>query len=93
MLQKTVGHRNPSVCVVKYMPTFPILPDSESPVQPDRAFLKASCALALLFVAEQHPLKSCPREVGKGDGWLPGRGMAAGKGDGCSLGLGDKKPG
>lgn len=61
--------------MVKHICTFPIfLPDAERPIQPDRASPKASCALALFFVAEQCPLKSCPWEVGKGDG--------------CSLALG-----
>lgn len=39
-------------------------------------FPKASFVLVLCFMAEQHPLKSCPWEVRKGE-WL-------------QLGLGDK---
>lgn len=66
----------PVVCMVKYICTFPISsPDSESPTQPARAFPKASCALALLFLQ----LSSVPSRAALGKG---------GSADGCSLALG-----
>lgn len=75
LMVNTTEDSRTCVCMAKYICTFPVvLPDLESPTELARVFPKASRALALLFMAEQCPLRSCPWKVGKGDG--------------CSLALG-----